>query len=127
MSRIFQIFTSPSKTGEDNQSDEQEQVTASPRLIRMADAPLDETTKRPRRHSSNSSQDELRKKTRIESPGNIAEEEEEEESDFSDEEVSIHVFANAAEFRMGTSHHVLSQTFHAEIECFQLCIKCEVN
>ena len=87
------MFASPSKTGEGNESDEQEQVTASPRLIRTTDAPLDETTKRPRRHSSNSSQDELRKKTRIESPGNIAEEEE--ESDFPDEEVSIHVFANA--------------------------------
>ena len=56
------MFTSPSKTGEDNESDEQEQVTASPRLMHTADALLDETTKRPRRHSSNSSQDELRKK-----------------------------------------------------------------
>ena len=56
------MFTSPSKTGEDNESDEQEQVTASPRLIRTTDSPLDKTTKRPRRHSSNSSQDELRKK-----------------------------------------------------------------
>ena len=56
------MFTSPSKTGEDNESDEQEQVTASPRPKRMTDAPLDETTKRPRRHSSNSSRDELRKK-----------------------------------------------------------------
>ena len=54
------MFTSPSKTGEDNESDEQEQVTASPRLMRTADGPLDETTKRPRCHSSNSSQDELR-------------------------------------------------------------------
>ena len=62
MSRIFQIFTSPSKTGEDKESDEQEQVTAGPRPIRTTDVPLDETTKRPRRHSSNSSQDELRKK-----------------------------------------------------------------
>ena len=96
MSRIFQMFTSPSKICEDNQSDEQEQVSASPRLMHTADAPLDETTKRPRCHSSNSSQDELRKKTRIESPSNIAEEEE--ESNFSDEEVSIHVFANAPEW-----------------------------
>ena len=68
------MFTSPSKAGEDNESDKQEQVTASPRLMRMTDAPLDETTKRPRLHSSNSSKDELRKKTRIESSGNIVEE-----------------------------------------------------
>ena len=46
MLRIFQMFTSPSKTGGDNESDEQEQVTASPRFIRTTDAPLDETTKR---------------------------------------------------------------------------------
>ena len=36
-------------------------MTASLGLMRTADAPLDETTKIPRRHSSNSSQDELRK------------------------------------------------------------------
>ena len=96
MSRIFQMFTSPSKTVEDNESDGQEEVTASTRPIRTTDAPMDETTKRPRRHSSNSSQDELRKKSRIESPGNIVEEEE--EGDFSDEEVSLHVFANAPEW-----------------------------
>ena len=96
MSRIFQMFTSPSKTVEDNESDGQEEVTASTRPIRTTDAPMDETTKRPRRHSSNSSQDELRKKSRIESRGNIVEEEE--ESDFSDEEVSFHVFANAPEW-----------------------------
>ena len=90
------MFTSPSKTIEDNESDGQEEVTASTRPIRTTDAPMDETTKRPRRHSSNSSQDELRKKSRIESPGNIVEEEE--ESDFSDEEVSLHVFANAPEW-----------------------------
>ena len=123
MSRIFQMFTSPWKMVEDNESDEQEQVTASSGPIRKTDAPLVETNKRPRRHSSNSSRDELRKKTRIESLFNITEEEE--ESDFSDEEVSLHVFANAP--RMGTSYHVLSQTFHTEIECFQLCIKREVN
>ena len=56
------MFTSPSKTVEDNESDGQEEVTASARPIRTTDAPMDETTKRPRRHSSNSSQDELRKK-----------------------------------------------------------------
>ena len=87
------MFTSPWKMVEDNESDEQEQVTASSGPIRKTDAPLDETNKRPKRHSSNSSRDELRKKTRIESLFNIAEEEE--ESDFSDEEVSLHVFANA--------------------------------
>ena len=96
MSRIFQMFTSPSKTFEDNESDGQEEVTASTRPIRTTDARMDETTKRPRRHSSNSSQDELRKKSRIESPGNIVEEEE--ENDFSDEEVSFPVFANAPEW-----------------------------
>ena len=41
-------------------------------------------------------QNELRKKSRIESPGNIVKEEE--ESDFCDEEVSLHVFANAPEW-----------------------------
>ena len=94
MSRIFQMFTSPSKTVEDD--GQEEVVTASTRPIRTTDAPKDETTKRPRRHSSNSAQDELRKKSRIESSGNIVEEEE--EGDFSDEEVSLHVFANAPEW-----------------------------
>ena len=84
MSRIFQRFTSLSKTVEDNESDGQEEVTASTRPICTTDAPRDETTKRPRRHSSNSSQDELKKKSRMESPSNIVEEEE--ESNFSDEE-----------------------------------------
>ena len=62
MSRIFQIFASPSKTVENNESDEQEQVTAGPRPIHTTDALLDLTTKRPSRHSSNFSQEELKKK-----------------------------------------------------------------
>ena len=121
MSRIFQMFTSPSNTVEDNESDEQEQVTASPRPIHTTDVSLDETTQRPRHHSSNSSQDELSKKLESNLPVTSLKKKK------ATSLMKKYLFMSLQMLRMGTSHHVLSQTFQTEIECFQLCIKREVN
>ena len=64
---------------------------------------MDDTTKRPRRASSNTSQEESRKKVRIGSrspSGEIIESEDEEESDFSDDELNLHLLDNAPEWQV---------------------------
>ena len=59
----------------------------------------DGSVKRSRRHSSNASQEEKRKKAKASSvsSGNISEGEEESEREFSDEEFSAHVLEDASD------------------------------
>ena len=87
---------------------------------------MDDTTKRPRRTSSNTSQEESRKKVRIGSrspSGGIIESEDEEDSDFSDEEFNLHLMDDAPEWARAMMVHLKNFTKKIHTSCSALNTK----
>ena len=89
---------------------------------------MDDTKKRTRRTSSNTSQEELRKKVRIGSrspSGGIIESEDEEENYFSDEEFNLHLMDNAPEWARTIMVHL--KNFTKKIHASYLVLNTKLN
>ena len=122
MSKVL-VKLSPAPEKQERPGNRQEEVQET---LSLSSKIMDDTTKHPRRTSSDTSQEESRKKVRIGSrspSGGIIESEDEEDSDFSDEEFNLHLMDNAPEWARAMMVHLKNFTKKIHTSCSALNTK----